>query len=1156
MATAKGRASKLRFVLNYAYNVPGEILDKIDVDAYADPNLTFVENLELLMRFFPTLKKYIEPDAIYEADHYAEEWEHFLLTTLQDAIMGNEQALETMKAIGFDSPKEFAETLIKEGLLTEEEWKEMREVASGSWAEGADEVKEPNYNTRYVMPELTRQVEEFAKTAPRDVFARHLEEQFGVRKRYLYPEKYFGRGICYVSKTPEGYYNVVRRELTGQKMNFVKANYLRGLVETYFNRFLKEQVEECSKPARAEVKNQETAKLPGILADEIHTLLHKFTVAFGELENDWPLMYLTYEQIEKIGMNNIPKDVWERGSEFYGAFKELLGLKKEIDEYRAKLNREELGEYEFTPTDVKYLERIVNKALDDIKTIKDTYLEELMEEVMTVNPKEVVIIHKLPLDFRDKTGKEVLAEYDGAKAIANYDDKRVWVVFDHVPPEALRKFLRSKGFLWSPKRKAWVRKLTYNAIHDAVRVLEEYKRLRETNRVQLPEKKEAPSKPTVSEAEVEKLRHSWELYGHFDIKKAYELLEQTGRKGWVTDAFKAVKAILPCVSSECKPVGDRILRELILKALEPNATKMDVYNEAKVLAKMAKNELEKEQPQAEVKPEMRKEEPMMADKVILINALAREVINRTAKAVAKRTGDMNPVLDKGKEKSDTEYKVWWMLKPKKGATDKAFAHVIYVEVGMYRREDKWVPSIVINMPANPSECARGSSEPLTWDDVKNRRDEVAKEAAEYIWKWFDCVQGVKKPEMVEEKPTEEKPQPKPEETPLEPCIKEKEALLWNIYEAEFRLKGLKAEKPAWLRELAGKVCREEMDIRKAMAEALRRAKVDIANEIYHRVVGKRTVEIVDLEKPPKEKEKSVVEEVEVPVEEHGEVKEEPLEEAVEEVDVENALINTVRQVARPYGDPDEFIDALPIVELTHAVQEGRMSLDDAKDLLRMAIVEGRKPELLARVDWAKVLGKRGKIDTFWVEDKLTKQLEKLTKEVAKVGRAKSQYMGQPTEYIVGRKPTEIPTRKAHGISFTYGNIDIPIETILANWDLILRRGLRFALHDITGGWLSKKVEEEFIKWWWQLLRSKYAHIPRGELTYREWLISMFPGARELWSTVFTFGIDAPEVKEYLHNLYVLHQSTLQTLVPGIGLNGYIKMVKEFIEKEVPEAVSS
>lgn len=53
------------------------------------------------------------------------------------------------------------------------------------------------------------------------------------------------------------------------------------------------------------------------------------------------------------------------------------------------------------------------------------------------------------------------------------EENRVMFLFDDKPEEAIRAILRRNGFKWSPRRAAWVRQLTANAIYAARRVKEQ-----------------------------------------------------------------------------------------------------------------------------------------------------------------------------------------------------------------------------------------------------------------------------------------------------------------------------------------------------------------------------------------------------------------------------------------------------------------------------------------------------------------------------------------------------------------------------------------------------------------------------------------------------------------------------------------------------------
>lgn len=58
-------------------------------------------------------------------------------------------------------------------------------------------------------------------------------------------------------------------------------------------------------------------------------------------------------------------------------------------------------------------------------------------------------------------------EFDGGMVEINREDNRLQVLFDSKPEESIRSELKSNGFRWSPKAKAWQRQLNDNAIRAA-----------------------------------------------------------------------------------------------------------------------------------------------------------------------------------------------------------------------------------------------------------------------------------------------------------------------------------------------------------------------------------------------------------------------------------------------------------------------------------------------------------------------------------------------------------------------------------------------------------------------------------------------------------------------------------------------------------------
>ena len=58
-------------------------------------------------------------------------------------------------------------------------------------------------------------------------------------------------------------------------------------------------------------------------------------------------------------------------------------------------------------------------------------------------------------------------EFDGGRVEANASKNRLQVFFDEIPPEEVRKELKSWGFKWTRSEGAWQRQLTNNAIYAA-----------------------------------------------------------------------------------------------------------------------------------------------------------------------------------------------------------------------------------------------------------------------------------------------------------------------------------------------------------------------------------------------------------------------------------------------------------------------------------------------------------------------------------------------------------------------------------------------------------------------------------------------------------------------------------------------------------------
>ena len=70
---------------------------------------------------------------------------------------------------------------------------------------------------------------------------------------------------------------------------------------------------------------------------------------------------------------------------------------------------------------------------------------------------------------QNRENKEV--PFEGGTLVWNYGEDRLQILFDRIPEDSRRKELKSSGFHWSPRNKAWQRQLTSNALSAAKRVL-------------------------------------------------------------------------------------------------------------------------------------------------------------------------------------------------------------------------------------------------------------------------------------------------------------------------------------------------------------------------------------------------------------------------------------------------------------------------------------------------------------------------------------------------------------------------------------------------------------------------------------------------------------------------------------------------------------
>lgn len=73
--------------------------------------------------------------------------------------------------------------------------------------------------------------------------------------------------------------------------------------------------------------------------------------------------------------------------------------------------------------------------------------------------------------LQNENPTESAGTFEGGQIVRNAEENRLQILFDDIPSEEIRAALKSHGFRWSPRNKAWQRQLTNNAEYDAKRIL-------------------------------------------------------------------------------------------------------------------------------------------------------------------------------------------------------------------------------------------------------------------------------------------------------------------------------------------------------------------------------------------------------------------------------------------------------------------------------------------------------------------------------------------------------------------------------------------------------------------------------------------------------------------------------------------------------------
>lgn len=106
-------------------------------------------------------------------------------------------------------------------------------------------------------------------------------------------------------------------------------------------------------------------------------------------------------------------------------------------------------------------DRLGAQLSPDFKPIPDYELTSIRNRIKTTEAR-IAELDALDARRADPAGDDT-TPFDGGEIVRNAELNRLQIVFDHIPDADTRDALKSNGFHWSPKNKAWQRQLTRNA---------------------------------------------------------------------------------------------------------------------------------------------------------------------------------------------------------------------------------------------------------------------------------------------------------------------------------------------------------------------------------------------------------------------------------------------------------------------------------------------------------------------------------------------------------------------------------------------------------------------------------------------------------------------------------------------------------------------
>lgn len=197
----------------------------------------------------------------------------------------------------------------------------------------------------------------------------------------------------------------------------------------------------------------------------------------------------TPEQRENAEFEKLKKDV----DYLIALKKDIEDFKKNPTKYRAENNIKE-GEYWKEPDSYSlqnkkatFYDKLWRVGAKGYSNAVNKILDLLRDNKLYTDKHKIFSVLKNNNNYNNYAANEFaeMQNYDGVKVVNNQSLDRLQIFFDSIPADDVRTALKSRGFRWSPREKAWQRQYTRDAVYAANNILEKYY------------KKEGLGKPTI-----------------------------------------------------------------------------------------------------------------------------------------------------------------------------------------------------------------------------------------------------------------------------------------------------------------------------------------------------------------------------------------------------------------------------------------------------------------------------------------------------------------------------------------------------------------------------------------------------------------------------------------------------------------------------------